>query len=271
MDNIRLSNYNNYKNNTNDNKATYKEILMIKRKTKNLYKDETLEKFGFGKKNPEYRVDVLGSTNVTGDYYLNTYLLIPPGSIFPFAGNNQPEGYLFCNGNPISRSSYNRLFQTIGTLYGSGDGNTTFNLPDFRGRTPIGTGNGSGLSNRILSDVGGEETHSLTVDEMPSHNHTASSSTEGDHTHTINDPGHSHTVINQVQKTGANTPAALDSSPNEIDNVSLASSGTGNATTGITINTTGAHSHTITVNNTGNNQSHNNMQPFIVINYIIRY
>lgn len=271
MEKLRLLNHNSYKSKTNDNKATYKQLLNLNRKTKNLHKNENLENFGLGKKDPKYRLDVLGSTNVTGDYYLNNYLLIPTGSIFPYAGNSVPGGYLLCDGNAVSRSTYNRLFQTIAEIYGSGDGSTTFNLPDLRGRTPIGFGQGSGLTNRLLGDIDGEETHTLTTDEIPSHNHTATSGSAGDHSHTINDSGHSHNTSNTVQKTGNNTPGSLDTTSNEIDNINTGVTTSTTTTTGITINNAGSHTHEITVNNTGGGVAHNNMQPYIVINYIIRY
>jgi len=67
-----------------------------------------------------------------------TNLTVPAGAISQFAGSVCPEGYLFCDGIPVSRTLYNVLFYAIGTTYGVGDGSTTFNLPDFRSRIPIG-------------------------------------------------------------------------------------------------------------------------------------
>lgn len=93
------------------------------------------------------------------------------GVIQMFAGSTAPEGWLVCDGSAVSRTTYATLFAAIGTTWGAGDGSTTFNLPDLRGRSPIGAGTGSGLTARTLGGTVGEETHTLTVDEMPNHGH----------------------------------------------------------------------------------------------------
>lgn len=80
-------------------------------------------------------------------------------------------GWLACDGSSVLRSSYSTLFDVIGTTFGSVDG-THFNLPDFRGRMVIGAGAGSGLTTRALGDIGGEETHILSITEMPAHTHS---------------------------------------------------------------------------------------------------
>lgn len=97
---------------------------------------------------------------------------IPIGSVQAFAGSEVPAKWLLCDGAAVSRTTYAALFAAIGTIYGAGDGITTFNLPDLRGRTVIGTGQGSGLTNRPLGVSVGAETHTLSVAEMPSHTHT---------------------------------------------------------------------------------------------------
>lgn len=97
---------------------------------------------------------------------------VPPGCTLPFAGVNVPSGFLFCDGSAVSRTDYANLFAALGTAYGAGDGYNTFNLPDLRGRVAMGGGQGTGLSNRSLGQKLGEETHILTVAEMPSHTHT---------------------------------------------------------------------------------------------------
>lgn len=149
--------------------------------------------------------------------------------------------------------NYTRLFNVISTLYGTGVDDTTFNLPDLRGRVPIGSGNGGGLTSRNMGVIGGSETHTLSVSEMPSHNHTGTTNNGGDHNHTID---------NQIQKNFTNTPGSLDDESDEINCVDLIQRTTNNA---------GVHNHTFTTDNSGGGNSHNIMQPFIVINYIIRY
>ena len=98
------------------------------------------------------------------------------GEIRMFAGNFAPQGWNFCDGTLLSISNYDSLFVLIGTTYG-GDGQTTFQLPDLRGRLPIGQGNGSGLSPRTLGQSLGEEGHVLTATEMAAHAHPAVVST----------------------------------------------------------------------------------------------
>jgi len=93
------------------------------------------------------------------------------GEIRLFAGNFPPAGWAFCNGSILPISENDALFALIGTTYG-GDGQTTFALPDLRGRVPIGTGQGTGLSNRVLGEKVGQETVTLTTSNMPSHSHT---------------------------------------------------------------------------------------------------
>ena len=89
-----------------------------------------------------------------------------------FAGNFPPAGWAFCDGSLLPISENDVLFSLIGTTYG-GDGQSTFALPDLRGRVPIGIGQGTSLSNRILGEKVGQETVTLTAANMPSHSHTA--------------------------------------------------------------------------------------------------
>jgi microcystin-dependent protein len=156
-------------------------------------------------------------------------LLIPVGSVVPYISTKAPRGWLSCNGQEVSREEYSNLFSIIGTTYGVGDTETTFNLPNLVGRVIVGYGSEDGLTSRSMGDTGGDESHTLSIDEIPSH---------------------SHTVSNTVQKTGNDTPGSLDDTGNEIDNVDTSTTNTSSI---------------------GGGQSHNNMQPFTVLNYIIKY
>lgn len=97
---------------------------------------------------------------------------IPIGTIVPFTGTTAPTNWLICDGSEISRTTYEDLFTKIGTSFGEGNGTDTFNLPDLRGRIPIGAGsNDNDTHNFALGSTGGEYEHTLTVAEMPSHKH----------------------------------------------------------------------------------------------------
>jgi len=103
--------------------------------------------------------------------YVDSNAGIPTGTVSAFAGNTAPTGYVLCDGSAVNRTTQAALFAVIGTTYGVGDGSTTFNLPDLRGRVVAGMG-GSLLSGTdALADTGGASTHTLTENEMPSHSH----------------------------------------------------------------------------------------------------
>jgi microcystin-dependent protein len=104
-----------------------------------------------------------GGGGATGD-------TLPIGAIVPYGSATAPTNWLVCDGSAVSRTTYSELFAVIGTTFGSGDGSTTFNLPNLKGRVPVGY-NGSDNSFKPIGKTGGEKTHTLTIDEMPSHTH----------------------------------------------------------------------------------------------------
>jgi microcystin-dependent protein len=131
----------------------------------------------------EFEVD--GNLKVQGDIIFSDASTmtsassgIPAGILAPFAGSTAPDGWLQCDGSAVSRTTYSGLFAVIATTYGSGDGSTTFDLPDLRGRMALGLDNMGGTSADRVTNVqadamggaDGEETHQLTEDEMPSRN-----------------------------------------------------------------------------------------------------
>lgn len=104
---------------------------------------------------------------------------IPAGSMFAWAGNAAPAGFLLCDGSAVSRTTYATLFGAISTDWGVGDGSTTFNLPDPRGKAVIGAGTGSGLTNRVRATNGGAELLVLSTANLPSHDHSGATGSVG--------------------------------------------------------------------------------------------
>lgn len=127
------------------------------------YKGQILEK----KSNNDNDVEwVYNDGGVTGD-------TLPIGSVIEFASDNIPDNWLLCNGQAVSRTDYAELFAAIGTTWGAGDGSTTFNVPTKEGLVTVGKKTSDSDFN-ALGKTGGEKEHTLTVDEMPAHNHGVS-------------------------------------------------------------------------------------------------
>lgn len=164
------------------------------------------------------------------------------GIISMWSMTTPPDGWLICDGSAVSRADYPNLFAVLGTYYGAGDGVNTFNIPNFKGRVPVGT-DGSFEFPSVGSQFG-TKTHTLVESELPSHDHS------------LNDPGHTHNTNAGVVASG------LDSLTGSGTFVALAGAGTATALN----NTTG-----ITISPVGGDQPHNNIQPSLCIQFIIKY
>jgi microcystin-dependent protein len=174
---------------------------------------------------------------------------------------NDHEYWLRCDGRSLDRTRFPALFELLGTTYGS-DSGETFKLPDCRGRVVGCIGAGAGLTTRSSGASIGAETHTLTISEIPSHEHGV---TDPGHAHTITDPGHSHTVNNTLFKNGLDTPSGLDDEGNEFNTTTSTTTTSSSSTTGISVNT---NTTGISINATGGGEAHNNMQPTIFIGHV---
>lgn len=116
---------------------------------------------------------------------------IPVGSIIPYGSSVIPETYLLCNGQAVSRTDYPELFAIIGTRFGFGDGSTTFNVPDYRDKFVLGAG-----GDVDLAETGGEKEHTLTIDEIPPHDHNDGKLNEAI---TANNGGRSAVIVHKSE------------------------------------------------------------------------
>ena len=200
--------------------------------------------------------------------------IISSGSIQMFAGSVAPIGWLICDGSIVSRIAFGDLFKIIGTTYGAGNSNTTFTLPDMRGRCPIGVGTGASLTARTLGSNVGAETATLSEANLPSHTHTASVGTESvTHTHTGTSGGestnHNHYFNHNAGTSGSYglMDSGTASSSGQPNTGGIQQNHTHATTTG---NESANHTHSVTNSNTGSGTAFGIMSPSIVVNFIIK-
>ena len=173
-----------------------------------------------------------GGSGGGGGETANSFDTVPVGVQIPFTGTTIPSGYLLCDGRAVSRTTYADLFAVIGTTYGTGDGSTTFNLPNMTGRVPVGY-KASDTNFGTLGKSVGAATVKLTVSQMPSHTHT---------------------------------------SPYNAGARWLGSSGYANTNNAWASGYVFERDENIgSLHKTGGDQAHNNIQPSLVVNYIIKY
>lgn len=221
----------------------------------------------------------------------------PVGEITMWATNTAPTGWLICDGTPVSRSTYtalHNLMQAAGYPYGAGDGSTTFNLPNLKGRVVVGRDSADADWND-LGEIRGSKTHTLTISEMPVHSHTQNAHNHSQVAHNHSQNAHNHVIYMSTSSAGSHNHTYTwdDSGSAQRGSGSLSTGSVPNSQTDNT-STAGSHTHdvigysldntatnieatatnveaTATNNNTGSGVAHNNIQPSIVLNFIIRH
>ena len=207
--------------------------------------------------------------------------LLPTGTLLEFAGTIVPAGYLACDGSDVSRTQYAALYAVIGTRYGPGDGATTFALPDFRRRVSVGTGGAlTAALGSAVGDVGGRETHQLTIDEMPEHAHTpelvadaAGSHRHGSGTYETDLQGaHSHSYRRRPLEPDAHFARGPDIRERMEEDAVTGVAGAHTHDVRGYCSTTGTHTHAVTgsVSSAGGGAHHSILQPSLVVLKIIR-
>ena len=207
----------------------------------------------------------------------------PVGEVAMWTTNTAPTGWLVCDGSAISRTTYSGLFAVLGTVYGAGDGSTTFNLPNLKGRVVVGR-DSADADWDTLGETRGSKTHTLVESEMPVHTHSQSphnhsqnahnhllylvaTSSDGSHRHEFTDAG-----TNSVART-TSTGAANTSSTTQVTDYTEYAGTHSHTVTGYTVDSTATNIEATppTLGNAGSGSAHNNIQPSIVLNFIIRH
>ena len=161
------------------------------------------------------------------------------GVIQMYAGSSAPSGWLICNGQAVSRTTYAALYAVIGTTYGAGDGSTTFNIPNLVNKTVRGSNS--------LGKTGGADTVTLSTANMPAHTHTGTTSSAGAHTHS--------TAWSAWAQSGGG--GWSDYNWSTVSNSKTSSSN-------------GAHTHTFTTSSVGSGSAVTITNPYVMLHYIIK-
>lgn len=194
------------------------------------------------------------------------------GIVMPFAGSTAPQGWMLCDGSAVSRTTYAALFAVIGTTYGAGDGETTFNIPNLAGRVVIGSS-----QSHALGTTGGSETVTLTSDQLPAHVHEVPQhGHENDIaaktpvlTHSITQPMYKYNKPNAVKIASGTAGTYISSvgtqTASRTTNVSITAHSAADCTKGGSVTAC----QDFNSGSYGGSTAHNNMQPYTAVNYLI--
>lgn len=183
---------------------------------------------------------------------------MPTGTLQPWTGSSVPSGWLICNGAAVSRSTYSSLFGVISTRFGSGDGSTTFNLPDLQGYQLVGADLATGpIDNTSTYRVGSVDAGTIAAHSSEAHNHTISYADYSEISHT---QSHSHSAAPTLSSSGAHTHTGTSVTSNagqsHTHTASVGAGGSQTVTTGATSRNTSAHTHSAPSVSTGDTHSH---------------
>ena len=226
--------------------------------------------------------ETVARASVTVTLEPNLTLMTHPiaGIVQAYAGAVVPAGYLECDGSAVSRTTYAALYTAIGTTYGAGDGSSTFNLPDLARRTIAGAGGAAtpALGNAVGAEGGAEE-HTLTVSEIPAHDHGGHTPSAGSHSHgsrytAVSGGSHSHLVgVHYTDEDdfrdvieGAYRNREIRYAPTPP---SIRTSSAGSHSHGISGSSTSGGSHRHAIPSQGGGGGHSSLQPTVIMRWII--
>jgi microcystin-dependent protein len=204
---------------------------------------------------------------------INYKYVNPVGSVICYAGQLAPSGWLFCDGSEVLKNNYSDLYNIIGNSYGVASDSEYFVLPNLKEKVPVGS---SSVTNFNLGNTGGNKTVTLSESQIPSHTHTGTTNTSGTHNHTASDSGHNHTYTDAYFAenrglAGANNYGTSAGTDNDNNFIYRSGPVTDTGYANISINNSGEHTHTFTTNATGSGNSINIVNPYIALNYLIKY
>jgi microcystin-dependent protein len=204
---------------------------------------------------------------------VNNIYISPVGSIICYAGIVKPDGWLFCDGSEVLKTDYLDLYHVIGNTYGNSASPDKFVLPNLKERMPVGKSTTSGFS---LGNTGGSKIVDIILNNLPPHTHTGTTNSSGNHNHSASDSGHTHSYTDAyfAENNGTNGGIFGTSANTDTDNVyryrpnPVTSIGNAN----ITVVNGGDHTHNFTTDNsTGSGAPINVQNPYIALNYLIKY